>query len=94
MKYLSLIFILINFNLFSQVNATFNANNISGCSPLNVQFTNTSTNGVSFLWDFGNGTSSILNNPSAIFLKEQYPKSKVLILEKGIMPQGASSKNA
>ena len=67
MKYLCLICILINFNLYSQVNASFTANNLIGCSPLSVQFTNTSTNGVSFLWDFGNGTSSFLNNPSVLF---------------------------
>ena len=78
MKYLSLIFILINLNLYSQLNASFTANNLSGCSPLNVQFTNTSTNGVSFLWDFGNGTSSILNNPSAIFTNPGFYSVKLV----------------
>ena len=38
--------------------------------------------------------SGIVGLNCAIFLKEKYPKSKILILEKGIMPQGASSKNA
>ena len=47
---------------------SFNANKTSGCFPLNVQFTDLSTGGngntnVSWLWDFGNGTTSTLQNP-------------------------------
>ncbi|MBK8339095.1 MAG: PKD domain-containing protein [Flavobacteriales bacterium] len=33
-----------------------------GCSPLDVSFTNTSTGAVSYVWDFGDGTSD--TNPS------------------------------
>jgi glycine/D-amino acid oxidase-like deaminating enzyme len=38
--------------------------------------------------------SGIVGLSCAIRLKEQHPHSKVLILEKGILPQGASTKNA
>lgn len=53
--------------LYAQLNASFLVNNASGCSPLNVQFNNTSTGAVSYFWDFGDGNTSILTNPSDIY---------------------------
>ncbi len=47
--------------------ASFTANKTSGCSPLNVLFNNTSTGAVSYYWDFGNGNSSTLLNPSNLY---------------------------
>lgn len=38
--------------------------------------------------------SGIVGLNAAIFLQEKYPKSKVLVLEKGLLPNGASTKNA
>ena len=38
--------------------------------------------------------SGIVGLSTAVFLKKRFPKSKILVLEKGILPQGASSKNA
>ncbi|MFL1010499.1 NAD(P)/FAD-dependent oxidoreductase [Flavisericum labens] len=38
--------------------------------------------------------SGIVGLNCALFLKEKFPKSKILILEKGFLPQGASTKNA
>lgn len=38
--------------------------------------------------------SGIVGLHTALRLREQYPKSKIIILEKGILPQGASTKNA
>ena len=38
--------------------------------------------------------SGIVGLNCAIALKERFPKAKVLILEKGLLPQGASTKNA
>lgn len=48
--------------------ADFTANNTSGCFPLRVQFTDISSPGngntnTTWLWDFGNGTTSTLQNP-------------------------------
>ncbi len=41
---------------------SFTATPLAGCAPLSVNFSNTSGNGT-FVWDFGNGTTSILKNP-------------------------------
>lgn len=38
--------------------------------------------------------SGIVGLHTAIHLRERFPNSKILILEKGILPQGASTKNA
>ena len=38
--------------------------------------------------------SGIVGLHCAIHLRERFPESKILILEKGILPQGASTKNA
>lgn len=37
------------------------------CPPLNVQFTNTSSGALNYFWNFGNGSTSSLQNPSAIY---------------------------
>jgi gliding motility-associated-like protein len=37
------------------------------CPPLNVLFTNLSTGASSYAWDFGNSTTSVLQNPSVIY---------------------------
>ena len=38
--------------------------------------------------------SGIVGLHTALQLRKRFPKSKILILEKGILPQGASTKNA
>lgn len=38
--------------------------------------------------------SGIVGLNCALYLKEKYPKAKILVLEKGSLPQGASTKNA
>lgn len=47
--------------------SSFNTNQTSGCSPLSIQFTNTSLNAASYYWDFGNGNISTLVNPSNVY---------------------------
>lgn len=55
-------------SVFAQVNADFTANKTSGCEPLIVNFTDQSTGSpTSWLWTFGNGNSSTLQNPTAIY---------------------------
>ena len=44
--------------------------------------------------DFTIVGSGIVGLSCAIHLKQQHPKAKILIIEKGILPQGASTKNA
>ncbi len=45
----------------------FSATPVSGCSPLLVTFTNSSTGNNSSAWLFGNGNASILTNPVMTF---------------------------
>ena len=44
--------------------------------------------------DFTIVGSGIVGLSTAVFLKKRFPKAKILVLEKGILPQGASTKNA
>lgn len=44
--------------------------------------------------DFAIVGSGIVGLHCALNLREQFPKSKILVLEKGFLPQGASTKNA
>jgi gliding motility-associated-like protein len=50
--------------IFPKPIANFNRNPVSGCSPLPVNFTNTSVLNVGNNWDFGDGNSSTATNPS------------------------------
>ncbi len=44
--------------------ANFTANTTNGTAPLNTQFTDNSTNSTSWLWNFGDGTTSTIQNPT------------------------------
>jgi len=46
---------------------SFNTNQTSGCSPLTIQFTNTSVSALSYYWDFGNGNISVLTDPANVY---------------------------
>jgi gliding motility-associated-like protein len=53
---------------YAQLSANFSATPTSGCSPQVVSFTDLSTgNPVEWKWDLGNGTTSVLQNPSATY---------------------------
>ncbi len=55
-------------NVGAQVTANFTASPTSGCAPLVVYFTNTTTgNATSWSWDFGNTTTSVLQHPSTSY---------------------------
>lgn len=68
--YLFFLFFLFNFKIYSQ-SANFTVDTTAGCVPLTVEFTNLSTpsEGVTYFWDFGNGTTSTLKNPSSIYIQ-------------------------
>ncbi len=52
----------------AQPTANFTANTTTGCAPLLVQFTSTSTgNPSTYQWNFNNGATSVLQNPSTTF---------------------------
>lgn len=73
-------------SLQAQLQANFNPDKPGGCSPLTVSFSNTSsgiTSGATYLWDFGNGNTSTLQNPSAIFIDEQQYTVKLTVTQNG-----------
>ncbi len=47
--------------------ANFSTNATSGCGPLAVNFTNTSTNGQTYYWTFGDGNTSTQLNPVHLY---------------------------
>jgi len=52
----------------AQVVAGFSANQVKGCAPLVVNFTDHSTGGAtSWNWNLGNGVNSSFQNPSAVY---------------------------
>ena len=54
-------------NIFAQT-ASFTASITNGCAPLIVEFTDQSVGGpASWNWDFGNGNTSTLQNPGAVY---------------------------
>ncbi|MCF8427717.1 MAG: PKD domain-containing protein [Bacteroidia bacterium] len=68
-KYLIFSTLLFSLNGYAQPIANFSANHTQGCAPLLVQFTSLSTNSpTTYLWDFGNGNTSTLQNPSASYV--------------------------
>ncbi len=68
MQKLVFIFLLLKIPAVAQLNADFSASVVKGCSPLVVQFTDLSTgDATSWFWDFGNGTTSSLQNPVATY---------------------------
>jgi gliding motility-associated-like protein len=55
-------------NVYARPLAAFTMDDtINICPPLIVNFTNTSNSAVSYLWNFGNSSSSVLTNPTATY---------------------------
>ena len=48
--------------VFPEPTALVTLSDTIGCGPLNVQFTNGSLNAISYLWNFGDGSTSTVNN--------------------------------
>ena len=48
----------------TELTAAFSADTTNGCAPLQVNFTNSSIYAITYHWDFGDGTSSVQQNPS------------------------------
>src|SRR5437868_4447849 len=67
-RWLFLFFLCIGSYSQAQLKANFSATPVSGCTPLVVQFSDLSNgNPTSWKWDLGNGTISVLKNPSATY---------------------------
>jgi gliding motility-associated-like protein len=57
--------------VFPKPNAGFSTTQLTACQlPFTVTFTNESVNGISYLWDFGDGTTSTLANPTHTYTTE------------------------
>lgn len=64
----------------AQVRADFSADNLSGCAPLVVNFSDLSTgNPTSWRWELGNGTNSVLQNPSVIYMNAGVYSVKLVV---------------
>jgi len=50
--------------------ASFVTNAVPGCSPVQVMFTNQSDNAATYIWDFGDGTTSNQENPEHAFINQ------------------------
>lgn len=53
----------------AQVSADFTVNKTSGCAPFLAEFTDFSLDANSWKWDFGNGVTSELQNPTCVYLE-------------------------
>ncbi len=60
------------FKTISNPGAGFTQTTLTGCHPLNIQFTDTSTAGMSLFWDFGNSQTSTASNPQVVFNDTSY----------------------
>lgn len=85
--------------VFSGPNVNFRLNTINrGCSPLTIQFTDTSTPGSSpieeYFWAFGDGTSSKEQNPSKTYMQEGIYDVKLIIKDINGCQGDFSIKNA
>jgi PKD repeat protein len=72
-SFMSSIIFLNNVNVETPIpTANFSANQTMGRSPLNVSFTDNSTgsNITALTWDFGDGSSEIVENPVHLYTKE------------------------
>ena len=79
-----MVFLLLVFGGHSKLNAQadFSASPLKGCTPLTVAFTDLSTNAASWNWDLGNGNTSTLQNPSAIYYNPGKYTVKLTIIDK------------
>ena len=70
-KYIHLLLI-VSWGALHGQNVDFSADNIEGCAPHLVQFYNLSTGFVNptYYWDLGNGTTSTLEHPQALYLDD------------------------
>jgi gliding motility-associated-like protein len=67
----------------SIVNSSFTMDPVSGQPPLLVNFTNTSSNATNYYWEFGNGDTSSLVNPTNVF-NDQGAYTVLLIATDGV----------
>lgn len=85
-KHIALLIFLLSASLLSkaQLKADFNSINNKGCAPLVVKFNDASAGDpASWLWDLGNGTTSVLQNPSAAYFEPGTYSVKLIARKNG-----------
>src|SRR6187401_108301 len=87
-RLLTILLVLLHFIAKAQPHAEFSAIPQSGCAPLVVNFSDSSTgNPTQWRWDLGNGTISFLENPSVTYLNPGTYDVKLVV-------HGASGKDS
>jgi gliding motility-associated-like protein len=75
------------------INAGFSvSDSFAACPPLLVSFTNKSIGAISYLWDFGNGNTSILPNPVQTYTVLGAYQAKLVVIGKGGCTDTASQR--
>ncbi|MCA1744776.1 MAG: PKD domain-containing protein, partial [Bacteroidales bacterium] len=72
-KWVSTLFLMVvSWGVSAQITVDFTANVVSGCSPMQVVFSNASSSGpgYSYSWDLGNGAISTAAHPQTIYVAE------------------------
>ncbi len=59
--------------------ASFNVSGSGSVAPVNIGFTNTSTNGSTYFWDFGDNTTSTSKNPSHAYYNGGFYLVKLVV---------------
>jgi PKD repeat protein len=70
----SFLLLLFSFSANAQLQAGFTTDKAGGCSPLTIDFTNTTTGASAnaiYKWDLGNSNTSALPNAAATYIQEQ-----------------------
>ena len=74
-------------SLHVNVNATpiinISADAVDGCEPFTVNFSSQSTNGSVYSWDFGDTSTSTVQNPTHTYMAGNYPVSLTVISPAG-----------
>lgn len=86
LKYATLLFLAViaHFSVMAQLNADFTIDHSVGCSPLVSKFLNQTTGAsplATYEWDFDNGNSSTLLNPSGVFIEERTYTIKLTVTD-------------
>lgn len=62
--------------------AMFDADTLSGCAPLLVQYLDQSINAVTYAWDFGSGSGSNFSNPDKLYSDPGYYSTSLVVTNK------------
>ncbi len=58
--------------IYPRVVSQFNVDRLAGCNPLTVNFSNSSSGLSTYLWEFGDGATSVDNNPAPHVYEHPY----------------------